>query len=184
MVTPAKTDKPIFPYLPDGREILFVSSENKWMKEAKKTTDTLSGCSWWPTGAVLVKNEKIIGAGANKGAWQPLCPRVENNCPTGEGYHYCKDICQQDGHAEVSTVNNALANDEDPKDADIYLFGHWWCCEPCWDHMIKHGIQNIYLLENSHLIFNRETRLKLMNDIAEKLKTGGQVIREDTIWKI
>ena len=184
MVTPARTDKPIFPYLPDGREILFVPLENKWMKEAKKITDTLSGCSWWPTGAVIVKNEKIIGVGANKGIWQPLCPRVENNCPTGEGYHYCKDICQQDGHAEVSSVNNTLENNEDPQDADIYLFGHWWCCEPCWNKMIKHGVKNVYLLKNSHLLFTRENRLKLMKEISEKLKNKIKVTPEDTTWKL
>ena len=184
MVTPARTDKPVFPYLPEGREILFVPLENKWMKEAKAVTDKLSGCSWWPTGAVVVKHKKIIGAGANQGAWQPLCPRVENNCPTGEGYHYCKDICQQEGHGEVSTINNVLKNNKDPQGADLYLYGHWWCCEPCWNYMIKHGIKNVYLLEDSHLIFTREKRLKLMKDVTEKLKVGGQVIREDTIWEI
>ena len=184
MTTPARTDKPIFPYLPDGREILFVPIENKWMNLAKEMADKESGCSWWPTGAVLIKDNQIIGKGANKGKWQALCPRVENNCPTGTGYEYCKDICEQTSHAEISAVNKAIDKQQNPNGADLYLFGHWWCCEPCWNYMIKNGVKNVYLLKNSHLLFTRENRLKLMDKISKKLKLKTKVTQEDTIWKL
>ena len=41
------------------------------------------------------------------------------------------------------------------KGADLYLWGHWWCCESCWNVMISAGIRNVYLLENSEILFNK-----------------------------
>lgn len=173
-----------YPYLPENKQILYVPLDNKWMQEAQKIANELSGCSWWPTGAVVVKDEKIIGRASNEGKWQPLCPRVQNNCPTGEGYHFCKEICQQNGHSELGAVNNAIANNNDPGQADLYLFGHWWCCKKCWDSIIKHGIKNVYLLENAENIFCREPRLALQKELEKKTKNNERVTPEDTIWKI
>jgi len=173
-----------YPYLPPEREILFVSPDNPWIQAAKKMADEHSGCSWWPTGAVIVKNNQIIGQGANSGNFQPVCPRVEQECKTGEGYHFCHDLCQQDGHSEITSVNDALANNNDPQGADLYLFGHWWCCEPCWNHMITHGIQNVYLLENAHLIFIREKRLELMKELARKKSNGEKINCEHAVWTL
>lgn len=38
---------------------------------------------------------------------------------------------------------------------DLYLWGHWWFCEPCWNAMIEAGIRDVYLLENSEVLFNK-----------------------------
>ncbi|MBU1132361.1 hypothetical protein KKC32_03915 [Patescibacteria group bacterium] len=173
-----------YPYLPEGKKILFVPPENVWMNEAKKMADANSACSWWPTGAVVVKNNEIIGRGANSGNFQPLCPRVEHNCPTGEGYHFCNALCSQDGHSEVTSIMYAIKNGNDPTGADLYLFGHWWCCKNCWDAIIKNGIANVYLLENAHLFFVREKRLALMDEVKNKIQQGKSVSREEIIWII
>ena len=99
-----------YPYLPEGREIKFTDLNNQFMQAARLITEQKAACSWWPTGAVIVKNGLIIGMGANSGTFHPICPRVEQNCASGEGYHLCQDPCKQEGHAEITSVNNAIAN--------------------------------------------------------------------------
>ncbi len=44
----------------------------------------------------------------------------------------------------------------DPVGCDVYMFGHWWCCEPCWKAMIDAGVRDVYLPENAHEKFSRE----------------------------
>jgi len=173
-----------YPYLPEGRKIFFVGMDSQWMGAAKKMADERTGCSWWPTGAVVVKNGQIIGQGSNSGKFQPVCPRVEHHCQTGEGYQFCQDLCEQDGHSEVTSTNDALAKGHDLKEADLYLFGHWWCCENCWNQMIKCGIRNVYLLKNAHRIFTREKRMKIMKEIEKKQKNGQPVSKKDAMWTL
>ena len=177
------TEEINYPYLPEGRTIKFVPLENEFMQAAKAASEN-SGCSWWPTSAVIVKDNQIIGTGANEGNFIPLCPRVEHDCPTGTGYEYCHDLCEQKGHAEVCTINNTLASGNDPSGADLYLFGHWWCCENCWKHMIDHGIRNVYLPENSHKIFTRENRLATIEKIKNKLNTNETLSTKDAEWEL
>lgn len=177
MCKPTKIE---YPYLPAGKEIKYVPHNNEFMQAAKKVCNENTGCSWWPTGAVIVKNGKIIGEGANSGKLIPICPRVENNCPTGKGYHYCQDNCQQQGHSEITSINNCLAEGNDPTNADIYLFGHWWCCEPCWNHLIKHGIKNVFFLDNADQLFTREKRLLLQQKLLNK--ENKDISRADISW--
>ena len=54
-----------YPYLPEGREILFVPETNEFMAEAKRIRDTESTDFKNPTAAVIVKDGKIIGQSAN-----------------------------------------------------------------------------------------------------------------------
>ena len=173
-----------FPYLPAGHDFQYVGLDNLYMEAARQVTNENSACSWWPTGAVLVKNGVIIGRGANAGHFEPVCPRYEKKCPTGEGYEHCQNICQQTGHGEVSAINNAYDLGIDPMGADIYLFGHWWVCEKCWDHIIGAGIQNVYLLENASKIFTREAREKVMQEMTDKVSRGLPVAPKDAIWQI
>jgi deoxycytidylate deaminase len=173
-----------YPYIPPNKEILFVRSDNIWMLAARKMADEYSGCCWWPTGAVLIKDDKIIGSGANAGKLQTLCPRVEHNCSTGTGYEYCTSRCEQTAHSEVNCIKDALRNNQQTTNADLYLFGHWWCCEQCWNAMIQHGIKNVFLLENADTIFTREIRLELMNELKIKNERGTAITPVDIRWKI
>ncbi len=179
-------DVPDYPYLPEGRVLKFVPLSNKWMKAARKMADTESGCSWWQTGAVIVKNARVIGKGANnKGTFVIPCPRIEQKCKTGEGYDLCEKICKVHGfsHAENEAVKDARSKGNDPKTADVYLFGHWWCCESCWDEMIKAKIRNVYLLQDAHKIFTRESRTEVMNK-SMKLPDKSSLSIKDVRWEI
>jgi len=142
------------PYIAPGRKIKYVPISNKWMQKAKKASEK-SGCAKQPTGAVIVKEGKIIGKGTNAGKKVKVCPRVEQGYKTGGGYHLCKKICKQIGHSEVTSILDANKKGNDTIDADLYLYGHWWCCKNCWDNMIKAGIKNVYLLNNAEELFKK-----------------------------
>ena len=63
---------------------------------------------------------------------------------TGEGYELCRDICQQQNHAEVDAC---LKAGDGAKGGDLYLIGHYYCCDPCKKVMEQHGIKNIHIVD-------------------------------------
>jgi deoxycytidylate deaminase len=148
-----------YPYLPEGRVIHHVAADHPFMLEAKNVRAELSGDPIWPNGAVMVKEGKIVaraGNGFNRGSHLiHVCPRIVHECPSGEGYDLCS-LHDPQGHAEQMTIKVAIENGIDPTGADIYMYGHWWCCKPCWDEMIAHGIANVYLPERADAIFTKE----------------------------
>lgn len=109
-----------------------------------------------PGAAVIVSTELIIGLGANRSDYHAEFgyQRVVLGCKTGEGYELCEG-CHPKNHSEPRAIENALARGYETKNADLYLWGHWWCCKWCWDSIIKAGIKNVYLLENSEVLFNK-----------------------------
>lgn len=142
-----------YPYIPKGKKIEYVPENSGFMLEAKKMAER-SGCTKQSTGAVLVKDGKIIGRGSNAGRKVDVCPRVLRGSKTGEDYHFCKEHCAQEGHSEVMAVRDAKRKGYKTKDADLYLYGHWWCCQPCWDTMIEAKVKNVCLAEDAHEKFN------------------------------
>ncbi|NCP67663.1 hypothetical protein GW756_05335 [bacterium] len=134
------------PYLPAGREIFYVDIDHDFMQLAfnvarKGSLDTLH-----PTGAVLVKDGVPIGAGANGSSFHTRlgCVRKLLRVPTGKFYSLCSG-CSPKNHAEQKAIKDALKRKKDPKGADLYLWGHWWCCQSCWQAMIDAGIRDVYL---------------------------------------
>lgn len=111
-----------------------------------------------PTGAVVVCQQKIIGEGANGSVWhqQHGCERKRQNIPTGEGYDLCEG-CHPKNHAEQKAIADALkkleARVQLPEKTDLYLWGHWWCCQSCWERMIETGVERVYLLAEAEKIF-------------------------------
>lgn len=147
-----------YPYLPRDKEIKFVSLQNEYLREAKKLAES-STCIRIKTGAVIVKDGRIIGRGSNTGRKKvEVCPRQEE--VTGRNYRFCQIFCGQRGHAEVVAINDALEKKEDTKAADLYLWGHWWCCRDCWDKMIEAGIRDVYLVQDAFFLFNKDINLK------------------------
>jgi deoxycytidylate deaminase len=153
-----------YPYLPEGRTIIYISEDNFFMKASIKTARDLSKDKLQSTGAVIVKDNKIIGRGANQvllkhSKLQELhkrhfCLRKLLKVKSGTKYWLCPACSTNRAHAETQAVQDAKRNKEDTSGADLYLWGHWWCCKPCWDTMIKAGIKDVYLLEGSEKLFN------------------------------
>ncbi|HEV7702625.1 MAG TPA: deaminase [Candidatus Paceibacterota bacterium] len=147
-----------YPYLPEGRTILYVPISNPYMAEAKEYARLNSLDKSMPNASIIVKDNKIIGRGTNGSTYHDthICERVKKNIPTGQGYELCEG-CHPKNHGEPKAVKNAKDLGNDTDGADLYMWGHWWCCESCWSAMISAGIKNYYLLENSENLFNRES---------------------------
>ncbi|MFA6604014.1 MAG: deaminase [Patescibacteria group bacterium] len=147
----------IYPYLPEGRSICYVGPDRLFMALAKVYAQRHSLDRVMPNAAVLVKGSRIIGIGANGSDYHDLhgCRRVELKCRSGEGYELC-DGCHPRNHGEAKALQSAHSHGHDPRGADLYLWGHWWCCEPCWKLMEAAGIRDVCLLQDSETLFNRE----------------------------
>jgi deoxycytidylate deaminase len=116
------------------------------LKEIQSLIDGLieqeKKCAKQQTIAVIVTEGGNSFVGTN---WcknpQKECPR--KNLPTGVGYEMCKNICQQENHAEVDAC---LAAGEHARGADLYLIGHYYCCDNCKKIMAEYGIKDIVIL--------------------------------------
>lgn len=154
-----------YPYLPEGREIKYAKADDFFMKSAREACLELSTDKQHPTGAILVKNGKIIFRGANQSAIKNekmlalhkkgYCPRKILKIPSGQKYWLCPGCASSKNHAETRLVKEARKAGVKTAGADVYLWGHWWCCEPCWKAMIEAGVRDIYLLEGSEKLFDK-----------------------------
>ncbi len=144
------------PYLPLGREIKYVPESHEFIQAAKTIARTQSLDPDHPTGAVIVKNNTIIGQGANGSQFHkfPGCLRKKVKAPTGTMYWICPG-CSPKNHAEQRALQNCKQKNLETKNADLYLWGHWWCCKSCWFHMIQAGINNVYLPDNAEEHFKK-----------------------------
>ncbi|MFZ2886344.1 MAG: deaminase [Minisyncoccia bacterium] len=155
-----------YPYLPEGRTIKYVDPDNEWMKAAKEFSRENSTDRQMPTGSVIVKDGVVIGRGANQVPLKnPFFAKIHKNyfcvrrilhIPTGQKYWMCPGCSASKHHSEGQAVRDARANGHDVKGADLYLWGHWWACKPCWDAAIGAGIRDLYVLNESHILFNRD----------------------------
>jgi deoxycytidylate deaminase len=153
-----------YPYLPEGKEIKYVPAENPFMLEAMKVCRQDSTESMHSTGAVIVKDGAVIGKGANQASLKSsglkelhkkFCIRGFFKIPSGQKYWLCPGCAQPSSHAEPRAVKDALKKTPSIVGSDIYLYGHWWCCQPCWDKMTAAGIRDVYLVEGATEMFSR-----------------------------
>lgn len=148
-----------YPYMPAGKVIEYVPESDEFMHAAKTEALEHSLDKSLKTGAVVVMDGEIIGRGANGSKYheENECERVRLGMPSGQGYELCEG-CHPKNHAEPSAIENAKqdGNGEQLEGSSIYLWGHWWCCEPCWTAMIEAGVSHVYLLKGSEVFFDRE----------------------------
>lgn len=107
-------------------------------------------CVKQTTVAVIMKNGKFISSGANfiKNAEIPIrgvCPREYQGFPTGQGYHLCKEVCSQDGHAEAMACS--MTTKEVAEGATLYLIGHTYACDDCISKMKEIGIKELVICD-------------------------------------
>lgn len=150
-------NKIAYPYLPEGREIRYVSQYDKYMLIARLFAQVNSLDKTMPGAAVVVKDRRITGMGANGSDFHKThqCQRVLLGCKSGEGYNLCEG-CHPKNHSEASAITSTKNQGFETVGANLYLWGHWWCCKDCWDKMIGAGIMNVYLLCDSEKLFNKE----------------------------
>lgn len=145
-----QSSKP-YPYLPPKKVYSYVPATHPFMKAAKKMTSRVR--KHFPgiaaTSSIVARKDKIIGEGKNKPIHLSFCPRTAFECPSGEGYELCPRYCHSDNHSEVQVIRDAKERGENTRGANLYLYGHWWCCKPCWDVIMEAGIKNVYLVEGA-----------------------------------
>ncbi|HVS79121.1 MAG TPA: deaminase [Candidatus Saccharimonadales bacterium] len=153
----AKNPEIKYPYMPAEGTIEYVLADNKYIREAKEYSRQHSLDKTMPTGAVLVKNGEVIGRGANGSDYHEKhgCERVRLGIPTGQGYELCEG-CSPKNHSEPRAVADAAKHNQGTEGAEIYLWGHWWACESCWDALLKAGVTQMYLQDDSQVLFNKE----------------------------
>lgn len=146
-----------YPYIPEGRMITYAPADNEFMQVARAYALEHSLDDAVKTGSVVVRDGVVIGRGANGSDYHKTheCERVKRGIPTGQQYELCEG-CHPKNHSEPRAINEAKAQGLDTNGADLYLWGHWWCCKPCWNAIQEAGINNVYLLEGSETLFNRE----------------------------
>ena len=153
----SKTESDImYPYMPAEARFEFVDIHHSFMAEAYDYASKFSLDKTMPTASVIVSKGCIIGRGANGSIYheQYGCERVRQGVPTGQGYELCEG-CHPKNHSEVRAIADALEKSQDIEGSDLYLWGHWWCCGPCWQVMTQAGIHQVYLLERSQELFNK-----------------------------
>ena len=167
-----------YPYLPEGRKFKFVPREDPFMQVADQARDEKAGDRINPVGIALVKDGKVLvsaGNGHNLGHGHVhVCPRVVLECKTGEGYDLCT-FHEADGHAEPSAIAEARKQGIDLTGCDAYMSGHWWACEPCWKVLIDAGLNDFYLVENAHEVFDKKNvqRETLVPSMTTAFLSGG-----------
>ncbi len=147
----------VYPYIPENKTILYVPANHAYMKELKEYARVMSLDKGHPTASLIVKDGIVIGRGANGSKYHELhgCERKRLNMPTGQGYELCEG-CHPKNHSEPRAIEHAKSLGHSTEDADIYLRGHWWLCEPCWDSILEARIRDVYLMEGSERLFNKE----------------------------
>lgn len=107
-----------------------------------------STCIRRKVGAVIVKDNEILGSGYN-GSPKGLpnccddptrCYRTKHNIPSGQKLELC--YAQ---HAEINAMFNALCSNIDLHDASIFVTT--FPCSNCAKAIIQSGIKNIYYLD-------------------------------------
>lgn len=154
-----------YPYLPEGRTIKYVPVDNQFMAVAKRMRDQISTDMSHSTGAVIVSGGEILIYAANKATignkkiqeWHKngLCIRKMFRIPSGQKYWLCPGCARDYNHSESVAAKMLIKLGTKPADADLYLYGHWWCCKRCWDRMIEAGIRDVYLVEGAGELFKR-----------------------------
>ncbi len=168
-----------YPYLPEGRTILYVSEDNPYIIEAKNTCIEQATDWGHPSGAVIVKDGEIIGRGAlssklnNKKliklhhlGW---CIRRILKIKSGKKYWLCPGCVDVYNHSEQMAIKDAVKNNKNTEGADMYFWGHWWCCESCWGQIIRAKLGNVYLVEGSEIMFNKKDPNNIVGRIFDKI---------------
>lgn len=152
-----------YPYLPEGREIKYVPVSDLFMSEAMNMRNNFSTDQNHPTGAVGTFENKIISKASNQSKLKnkklidfhknKFCIRRFLKIKTGTKYWLCPGCATHHQHSEYQVSEELIK--KGIKGADLYLYGHWWCCKPCWDAMIRADIKNVYLVDNAEQLFKK-----------------------------
>ncbi|MEM4247127.1 MAG: deaminase [Candidatus Woesearchaeota archaeon] len=162
-------DKIANPYIPEGRTLLYIPANHELMKKLENYARIMSLDKEHPTASFVVRDGEIIGRGANGSEYHEKhgCKRKSPNTPTGQGYESCEG-CHPKNHSEQKAIRHAKEAGHDTENADIYLWGDWRVCKPCWGSILEAKISKVYLMEGSEYLFNNKDARNIIGKIFEK----------------
>lgn len=141
--------------VPDGLTIKFVGMDNPYMQRAllQAVENRFEGMT--VTSSVVVLGSEIVGRGINGDGFhqrEKKCLRAGG--AVGQDYESCPG-CHPDNHSERTALRQAQKNGADLRNAELYMYGHWWSCEPCMTAVRNAGITTLYVLADSRPLFDR-----------------------------
>lgn len=77
------------------------------------------------------------------------CPRDISGFKTGEGYHLCREVCNQNAHAEITAIIKAKSLNIPLCKARLFLYGHTYICDNCKFFLESVGISKSYIYKNN-----------------------------------
>jgi deoxycytidylate deaminase len=128
-----------------------VPEDDPWMREARRVAETTSLDARQPVGSVVVRDGRIVGRGANGSLYHELhgCERARRGSRSGEDYHLCEG-CSPANHSEATALDDAGAS---AAGADLYMWGHTWCCDACTEAMEAAAIDRVWLVQGCEEMF-------------------------------
>lgn len=112
-----------------GYKGYFIHYTKQGLRVTRLTEPKSGRCAKQVVVATLVTKDGETVVGTNRCLNpQTVCPRDAQGMKSGEGYHLCKEVCQQYNHAEVDAITRA---GKKAKGAVIYLQGHHYACDNC-----------------------------------------------------
>lgn len=144
------------PYIPEGKQFEYVPENNEFMLQAKEVALRESLDKAHPTGSAIVIDGKVVSVGANGSEYHDMngCERKRKNMPSGEGYELCEG-CHPKNHSEQKAIAKTKEAGINISGAELYLWGHYWCCKSCWDAMLDSGVEKVILLDTADTDFDR-----------------------------
>jgi len=167
-----------YPYIPEGRTIEYVDESNKYMARVKEVARTSNDQSF-PNASVIVSGGEVIVEVSNKtplsnnflkNLHKKYCLRRIFGTPSGEKYWLCPGCASHVNHGEYRAVTELQNKHPDKINTDLhlYMWGHFWCCKPCWDKMIEAGIKRVFLLSGSEVLFDINNPQNIMGKQFDK----------------
>ena len=96
---------------------------------------------------IEIGDKKVFGTNKMLNDEVTECPRDMQGYVNGAGYHLCKEVCQQNAHAEVDAIKNAEILGIDINGGKLTLVGHTYCCNDCKSAMDIAGIVEVEIIE-------------------------------------
>jgi len=143
----------------------FISEENEKVGKG-------SPCFKQSVEAVIVtKDGQQIAGNNNINNNVGSCPREAQGYQSGEGYHLCKEVCNQNSHAEVTAINSAKEQGIDIEGATLYLRNHTYCCDNCLLEMNNAKIKDVFVLLEDNKV-NHYDLVKMRSKQNKKQKNS------------
>ena len=154
-------------------------SKNEYYMNIAVQVSLRSTCIRRKVGAIIVKDNRILGTGYNGAAkgipnccdYPDRCYRTANNIPSGTKLELCYAV-----HAEMNALFNAVQAGCDLKDSEIYVTT--FPCSNCSKQIIQSGIKKIYYIDK----YTNEFTLNMLEEAGvEAISMDGSIYNTPNI---